>query len=206
MEDLQTYLKLIAKATYGKDVRQSIIDAIQIAGTIPIADEILCTRLLSLSSAPDEIVPKDSVLTAISKLRAFCRANIAKAEGFSADRTLDTSGRNGITENTTIADALSILYAHARTTGYGTCDTGSLVTAKVGVLSGFVLTKGSVVYLKFANANSALKPTLNVNNTGAFGVVDCYTYSNIDATAIKAGMLAHLVYDGENWVLMNPNS
>jgi len=57
--------------------------------------------------------------------------------------------------------------------------------------------------LKFVNGNSAPAPTLNVNSTGAavmqkHGMV-------LEPTDIPSGHVAHLVFDGTNWQLLNPS-
>lgn len=50
---------------------------------------------------------------------------------------------------------------------YGTCSTDAGTATKTVTLSGFTLTDGSRVTVRFANTNTAVLPTLNVNSTGA---------------------------------------
>ena len=55
----------------------------------------------------------------------------------------------------------------------GTCETAAATAAKVITLddsSGFSLTNGIVVGVRFVNGNSSENPTLNINNTGAKSV------------------------------------
>ena len=89
---------------------------------------------------------------------------------------------------------------------YGTCTTAAATAAKVVTLTdetGFSLTTGAVVIIKFTNTNSASSPTLNVNSTGAksimvYGTTAASTSSSTNGWA--AGAVQIFVYDGTNWV------
>lgn len=89
---------------------------------------------------------------------------------------------------------------------YGTCDTAADTAAKVVTLTdatGFSLTAGAVVVVKFTNTNSVASPTLNVNSTGAKSI---YRYGTTAAntsqssTGWRAGAVQIFVYDGTGWV------
>jgi len=56
-------------------------------------------------------------------------------------------------------------------TAYGICDTAAGTAEKTVNMTGFYLTKGVTVHIKFTNANSAASPTLNINETGAKPIV-----------------------------------
>lgn len=84
---------------------------------------------------------------------------------------------------------------------YATCSTASATAAKVAVCTGFKLTTGATVLVKFSNTNSAASPTLNVNSTGAKPIVT-YGTTAIQAYAWKAGQAVMVVYDGTSWVAL----
>ena len=84
---------------------------------------------------------------------------------------------------------------------YATCSTASATVAKVAVCTGFKLTTGATVLVKFSNTNSAASPTLNVNSTGAKPIV-AYGTTAIQAYAWKAGQTVMVVYDGTSWVAL----
>lgn len=84
---------------------------------------------------------------------------------------------------------------------YATCSTASATAAKVAVCTGFKLTTGAAVLVKFSNTNSAASPTLNVNSTGAKPIV-AYGTTVIQAYAWKAGQAVMVVYDGTSWVAL----
>ncbi|MBP5596972.1 MAG: hypothetical protein J6Y02_16430 [Pseudobutyrivibrio sp.] len=88
---------------------------------------------------------------------------------------------------------------------YGTCDTAADVAAKVVTVSAdqnFVLTTGCVVYVKFANTNTATDATLNVNGSGAksitYGADTVITSSNGVYTG-TANYTNQYMYDGTYW-------
>lgn len=84
---------------------------------------------------------------------------------------------------------------------YATCSTASATATKVAVCTGFKLTTGAAVLVKFSNTNSAASPTLNVNSTGAKPIV-AYGTTAIQAYAWKAGQAVMVVYDGTSWVAL----
>lgn len=87
---------------------------------------------------------------------------------------------------------------------YGACSTAAGTAAKtVSITSGtFSLEAGASVKVKFANANTADSPTLNVNSTGA---KDIFHNGAKITTALNKGLLAgvcEFIYDGTQWHLV----
>lgn len=87
---------------------------------------------------------------------------------------------------------------------YGTCSTAAATQAKEATVANtFALTTGVSVRIKFTNAQTYNgQPTLNVNSTGAKGIV-----RNGTTAAVQyywaAGEVVDLTYDGTNWVREN---
>ena len=90
---------------------------------------------------------------------------------------------------------------------YGTCVTGGDTIEKTVTLTdttGFSLTTGTVIIVKFSHSDTTGKATLNVNNTGAKPAMQ-YGTTAIPAQLItpngwEAGAVQLFVYDGTNWV------
>lgn len=75
---------------------------------------------------------------------------------------------------------------------YGTCSTAGTTIAKVATVTGFTLTAGTTVSIKFTYANSAAAPTLNINSLGAKPILTngtTYAYWAAGASVV-------FVYDG----------
>lgn len=89
---------------------------------------------------------------------------------------------------------------------YGTSSTGSSTNSKVVTLDTdiFSLYQGVMITVKFANANTASSPTLNVNSTGAIAVKLYGTTAagNTTAKSWNAGEAVTFVYDGSYWLLV----
>lgn len=89
--------------------------------------------------------------------------------------------------------------------GYGTCSTAASTAAKVGTLAGFVRHTGSVVGIKFSNTNTNANPTLNVNATGAAPIFDYRTGVAVSTPGVlRSGRIHFFLFDGTNWILLNP--
>lgn len=118
------------------------------------------------------------------------------------DATISALGLSGdVTPNQAILTLANKIKNVGNT--YGTCTTAAGTAAKVATLSGFTLTTGSIVAIKFSNFNTHTSPSLNVNSTGAKPIYDYRTNSYPDVGAIMSG--THLfVYNGAQWVLLNP--
>ena len=170
-------------------------------GEAPDASSILLSGYANLIQAPKtDIVATDSVLQGIQKLRAYCRASIGKVDGFNASISLSEE----LSASDTIADAISKLYAYTKGRGYGVCSTLASNPTKTVAMPNFVLQPGAMVAVLFRFGNGASEPTLNVNATGAKPIYNCYKNAIIDTTNIGEGMTAQLVYNGNQWVLLNP--
>lgn len=83
---------------------------------------------------------------------------------------------------------------------YGTCSTVAATAAKTVTLTGFALTTGSAVVVKFTVTNTAVSPTLNVNGTGAFAIR--YKNAAITAGYLVANKTYLFAYDGTYWQLV----
>lgn len=84
---------------------------------------------------------------------------------------------------------------------YGICETPAATVAKEVDMSGFVLTEGVSIHVKFTNTNTAANPTLNVNGTGAkaikrYGTVAPQTTT---ATSWQSGSIVSFTFDGSYW-------
>lgn len=84
--------------------------------------------------------------------------------------------------------------------GYATCSTAEATTAKVGTLSGYTLTLGGIVAVKFTYGVPA-SATLNINSKGAKKIF--YRGSDITSGIIKAGDVATFIYDGTQYQLLS---
>lgn len=87
-------------------------------------------------------------------------------------------------------------------TAYGTCSTAAATTAKVVTSSGFTLSTGAVISVKFTNYNTATAPTLNVNSTGA-KTIKKYGTTAPDTYMWYSGAVVTFVYDGTYWIMQN---
>lgn len=86
---------------------------------------------------------------------------------------------------------------------YGTCSTGASTAAKVVSCTGFALTTGAYISVKFTNGNSYNgTATMNVNSTGA---VDIARVGDTKTTRYywTAGEVVDFIYDGTNYVMVN---
>lgn len=83
--------------------------------------------------------------------------------------------------------------------GYGTCSTAAATTAKVVTLSGYALSTGGQVSVKFTNAVPA-GATMNINSKGAKAI--WYKGKAITDGIICAGEVATFIYDGTRYHLL----
>lgn len=88
---------------------------------------------------------------------------------------------------------------------YGICSTPASTKAKVATLidnTGFALTEGTIVLIKFTNASAANTMTLNVDSTGAKTLYQYGTTlmnSGTTTTGWIAGAVVPFVYTGTAW-------
>jgi hypothetical protein len=86
---------------------------------------------------------------------------------------------------------------------YATSSTGASTASKEATVQNsgnFALETSATVIVKFSNTNAASTPTLNVNGTGA----KLIKYTGETFTDLIAGHLYEFIYDGTNWLVMNP--
>ena len=83
-----------------------------------------------------------------------------------------------------------------------TCSTTAGTAAKVVTCTGFQLTTGAAVTVRFTSGNSAASPTLNVNGTGAKGIRVYRGTSLVTPFANwNANVTVELTYNGTYWVI-----
>lgn len=85
-------------------------------------------------------------------------------------------------------------------TPYAVCDTAAATLAKTVDSTGFTLSTGAKIVVKFTLGSTASAPTLNVTNTGAKPIQ--YRGAAISTTAIKANSVHTFVYTGTAWELV----
>ena len=86
---------------------------------------------------------------------------------------------------------------------YATCATAGATAAKTATISGFTLTTGIHVFVKFTVTNTAAVAslTLNVSDTGAKAMK--YRGGNLPAVGtLSASRVYEFIYDGTNWELV----
>ena len=84
--------------------------------------------------------------------------------------------------------------------GFGTCNTAASTTTKIVSISGYILSAGGIVSIKFTNKVTA-GSTLNINSKGAKSIY--YNGSAITDGIINAGYTATFIYDGTNYNLIS---
>ena len=100
-------------------------------------------------------------------------------------------------DNNTTYSALSLGF------GYGTCSTAADTAAKAVTLSSGVLgANGSIVAVKFTNACTVTKPTLNVNSKGAKNIF-WHGAQLTDTGLIKAGDIVTFMYDDTQYQIIS---
>lgn len=95
-------------------------------------------------------------------------------------------------------------------TAYATCGTAGSTAAKVAYIggtsatSGFTLTTGVTVYVKFTYTNTAANPTLNINSTTSSNAKPIQRNGVAVASGeLQANCVYAFLYDGTNWQLVN---
>lgn len=95
-------------------------------------------------------------------------------------------------------------------TAYGVCTTAAATAAKTVDMTGFTLTTGATIHVKFTYGNTVSSPTLNVNNTGAkeirmggLGTSTSGYIFQLTADSILENAIVGLTYDGTYWIINN---
>ena len=88
----------------------------------------------------------------------------------------------------------------ANRTNYGTCSTAAATAAKTVSCTGFALSTGAEITVKFTTTNSAANPTLNVNSTGAKPIF--YRGAAISAGYLAANRTYTFRYNGTQFDLV----
>lgn len=115
---------------------------------------------------------------------------------------------------TTLAEALGLSGDSSSVSGnvggtslyYGECSTAGGTAAKEVTVTPSIssLQTGTIVNVKFTNANAIADPTLNVNGTGAKAIRRYGTTapSTSAGTSWNAGSVVALLYDGTDWQMI----
>lgn len=83
--------------------------------------------------------------------------------------------------------------------GYGTCATAEATAAKVVTLSGYSLTTGGIVVVKFTYGLCA-SATMNINSRGEKKIfIDGAAVTATTAKRVLAGDIAYFIYDGKQY-------
>ena len=83
--------------------------------------------------------------------------------------------------------------------GYGTCNTAEATAAKVVTLSGYSLTTGGIVAVKFTYGLCE-SATMNINSRGAKKIfIDGAAVTATTAKRVLAGEIAYFIYDGTQY-------
>lgn len=90
--------------------------------------------------------------------------------------------------------------AGSNSSSYGTCSTSGSVAEKNVSCSGFSLAAGTIIAVKFNYSNTASTPTLNVNGTGAKGIL--FLGTSIAPNYLKSGGTYMFVYNGSHYELL----
>ena len=85
-----------------------------------------------------------------------------------------------------------------------TCSTNANIAAKTVLLKDYELKDGNVVYIKFANDNTAESPTLNINSTGAKSIK--YRGTAVDSTYIKSNRIYQMFYTNDAYEIVGDMS
>ena len=121
-------------------------------------------------------------------------SDVTTALGYTPYNSTNPSGYQ------TASDVSTALGNETKWAWYGTCSTGASTRAKVVTCTGFKLTTGAVLFVKFTNSQTYNgSPTLNVNSTGAITVQYKGGTSGI-RYMWSSGEIVGFVYDGTYWV------
>jgi hypothetical protein len=94
---------------------------------------------------------------------------------------------------------LNVLVSFFNLKNYSECSTEASTATKTVPCSGYTLTNGSQITVKFDNTNTANNPTLNVNGTGAKSIY--YNGALIASDLLISGYYYDFVYNGSYYEL-----
>lgn len=157
-------------------------------------DDAITSTVSTAQSTADSALSKAST---VEQTANGLEVRLTQAEG-------DVEAAQGAAEDA--ASAASAAGASATTAldratyQFGTCSTAAGTRAKVVSLPGFARFTGATVQVRFAYANTASSPTLNVNSTGA-ATIRAYGASLAASSAYNwvANAVVTFVFDGTYW-------
>lgn len=85
---------------------------------------------------------------------------------------------------------------------WGTCATASATVAKVVTISGYDISVGDIIGIKFTLGNSVSSPTLNINGTGAKNIKLGSTNASTTTMTVGANGFVLMCYTGTSFQLM----
>lgn len=160
------------------------------AGTLPVTQGGTGATVLSAIT-----VGKASSLETARNIVASLGSSVAGSFQGTAAVTVGTQGTLPVNKGGTGVTTATPMF-------YGTCSTAASTVAKAVTCSGFVLTTGAQIVVKFTNTSTATAPTLNVNSTGA-KTIQYQGYSLVSG-ALRASGFYHFLYDGTYWQVVGP--
>ena len=96
---------------------------------------------------------------------------------------------------------------------YGVCSTAASTVAKVAIIPGFTLNKGTTIHIKFINENTATNPTLSIQyDDNSEHITTAKPIQEYEDTAVRisenhlgwqAGAILTLTYDDTRWIINN---
>jgi len=183
--------------TDGTNASWSIIPA-EIPSQSGQSGKFLTTNGSSVSWATVDALPSQS-----GQSGKFLTTNGSSASWSSVDALPSQTGNSGkyLSTNGTTAS-----WVTPNINWYGTCDTGNAVQEKVVTCSGFTLSEGVTIRVKFTYGNSYMgQAQLNVNGTGAI-VISNVSVSGTPSVSNsryfwQSGEIVSFTYDGTYWIM-----
>ena len=149
---------------------------------------------------PDENI-EAGTNTATESIKINESGVLSSTGGFSGSLSGNASTASKAAQLTTARTIDGVSFnGTANITHFGSCSTAAATAAKTVSCTGFTLTTGARIIVRFTVTNTASSPTLNVNSTGAKAIV--YRNSAISAGYLAANRVYEFVYDGTNYELV----
>lgn len=145
-----------------------------------------------------------SNITNTSGTISLTGTNVTTALGYTPPKQ-DTTYSNATTSVAGLLSAidkgkLNALVSFFNIKNYGECSTAAGTAAKEVACTGYSLTNGQQITVKFTNTDSAGSPTLNVNGTGAKAIY--YNGAVAAAGKLQANYYHDFVYNGTYYELV----